>query len=156
MTEVYDPQRVKVKIKRVRPNAIGPIKASAGAACFDLHADLAVAGPINIVHGTPAIIGTGIAVEIPPGFVMLIFSRSGHGFTRANCVGVIDNDYRGEILVKLVADKYGQLTVYQGDRIAQAMVIPYPEVRFDWTDELSSTTRGTGGLGSTGQGAING
>jgi len=86
---------------------------------------------------------------------MLVFSRSGHGFNHdvrlANCVGVIDADYRGEIRVKLTADsKANPLIVRPGDRIAQALVIPIAQMSFTEVDELSDTTRGTGGFGSTG------
>lgn len=97
---------------------------------------------------------TGLAFEIPPGWVMLIFSRSGHGFksqTRlANCVGVIDSDYRGQVSVRLTVDAGGGLSVAHGDRIAQAMLVPIPRVELIEVDELSDTERGAGGFGSTG------
>lgn len=86
---------------------------------------------------------------------MMVYSRSGHGFksdTRlANCVGVIDSDYRGELMVKLTYDgnECGEL-IQPGDRIAQAMIIPVEQVQFELADELSDTERGTGGFGSTG------
>lgn len=91
---------------------------------------------------------------------MIVFSRSGQGFnfdTRlANCVGVIDSDYRGEVLVKLTCDKdrpdhMAPYFVSPGDRVAQAMVLPVERVAFMWADELSETDRGAGGLGSTGK-----
>ena len=85
---------------------------------------------------------------------MLIYSRSGHGFKNdvrlANCVGVIDADYRGELMVKLTGDTYGQLTIKPGDRIAQAMLVPVMKVHFKEVQELSETVRGAGGFGSTG------
>jgi len=89
---------------------------------------------------------------------MLIFSRSGHGFKNdarlANCVGVIDSDYRGEVAVKMTSDRQFSdahaLVVRNGDRIAQAMIIPFPKIKFEEVDELGSTERGTGGFGSTG------
>lgn len=144
---------MKIKIKKLHPDAKVPKYATEGAACFDLHA---------IVQGGPQIVGdaasfrTGLAFEIPPGHVMQIFSRSGHGFNQdtrlSNCVGIIDPDYRGEVQVKLRRDSFGgsALAVSNGDRIAQAIVIPYPRVEFEVVEELSSTDRGAGGFGSTG------
>lgn len=86
---------------------------------------------------------------------MFIFSRSGHGFksdTRlSNCVGVIDSDYRGEVMVKLTCDSArSSLVVSNGDRIAQAVIIKYDQVEFEESDDLSETERGAGGFGSTG------
>jgi dUTP pyrophosphatase len=145
---------VIVKIQKLHPDAKVPRYASAGAACFDLHA---------IVSGEPKTVGdsasfrTGLSFEIPPGHVMMIFSRSGHGFnadTRlSNCVGIIDPDYRGEVAVKLRRDSFGgsALAVSNGDRIAQAIVLPYPHVEFEVVEELSATERGAGGFGSTGK-----
>lgn len=140
---------MKVKIKKLHPNALMPQYGSDGAACFDLHC---VTGAFVTNY---AVFRTGLAFEIPEGHVMLVFSRSGHGFnsdTRlANCVGVIDHDYRGEVMVKLRCDSnMNSLSVKPGDRIAQAMIIPYPKVEFDWAEELSDTDRGAGGFGSTG------
>ncbi|CAB4122515.1 Dut dUTPase [uncultured Caudovirales phage] len=145
---------MKIKIKKLHPEAIIPKYATDGAACFDLHA---VNPPDEMaMHGLPTVVPTGLSFEIPHGFVMLIFSRSGHGFkhdTRlANCVGVIDSDYRGEVMVKLTRD-YGNnthLTIKEGDRIAQAMVLPIPVVELVEADELTETERGAGGFGSTG------
>lgn len=147
---------MKVKIKKLHPDAIMPQYASAGAACFDLHA-LIENGEINgVLPGMPYVFSTGLAFEIPEGHVMLVFSRSGHGFKNdvrlSNCVGVIDHDYRGEVKVKLAndQDEFKGLFVSPGDRIAQAMIVPFPKVEFDWSDELSDTERGDGGFGSTG------
>lgn len=85
---------------------------------------------------------------------MLIFSRSGHGFNYgarlANCVGVIDSDYRGEVKVKITCDESRGIVMERGARIAQAMIVPVPRVHFDEVAELSPTERGTGGFGSTG------
>jgi len=141
---------MKVKIKKLHPDALMPGYASAGAACFDLHC---IRGAFTTGD---QVFDTGLAFEIPEGHVMLVFSRSGHAFkhdTRlANCVGVIDHDYRGEVKVKLRVDSnVNALAVRDGDRIAQAMIVPYPRVQFDWADELSDTDRGDGGFGSTGQ-----
>jgi dUTP pyrophosphatase len=146
---------MQLKIKKLHPAAIIPKYATDGAACFDLHA----VAPENwpLYPGVPSTVRTGLAIEIPKGFVMLIFSRSGHGFKHdirlANCVGVIDSDYRGEVMVKLTRDhsQAEPLFFKEGDRIAQAMLIPYPRIELIEVDELSQTERGDGGFGSTGQ-----
>lgn len=141
---------MQVKIKKLHPEAVMPTYGSDGAACFDLYS---VDAGYVINENT---FRTGLAFEIPDGHVMLVFSRSGHGFkhdTRlANCVGVIDNDYRGEVLVKMRRDSaIGSMFVKYGERIAQAMIIPYPKVVFEWAEALTETERGEGGFGSTGQ-----
>lgn len=138
-----------------------PPTSTDGAACFDitvLSADWSEydTSEGKVIKGIGMFtLRTGLAFEVPPGYVMLVYSRSGHGFkhdTRlANCVGVIDSDYRGELFVKLTRDyPFGSLCIMPGDRIAQAMVIPVPAVQLVEVDELSDTARGTGGLGSTG------
>ena len=136
-----------LRVKRLHPDAKLPTYATAGAACFDLAA--LVGGDVDPTGA----FGTGLAFEVPADHVMLVFSRSGHGFNRdvrmANCVGVIDSDYRGEIMVKLTADG-APTEVAAGDRIAQAMVLPIHQFAFQEVDELSSTERGEGGFGSTG------
>jgi dUTP pyrophosphatase len=146
---------MSVKIKKLHPDAIVPTYGTPGAACFDLYAvDCAQQSPVYAQGGTT--FRTGLAFRIPDGYVMLVFSRSGHGFkndTRlANCVGVIDSDYRGEVMVRLSCDsaQSDMLRVSPGDRIAQAMVVPVPHVVFDVVDDLPQTTRGAGGFGSTG------
>lgn len=149
---------IRVKIKKLREGAVVPKVASAGAACFDLHACAAGTRPLEMGgnHGaTCATFDTGLAFEVPEGHVMLIFSRSGHGFKNdvrlANCVGVIDSDYRGEVAVRLTADtQRAPLLVGHGDRIAQAMILPVPAVEFEEVEDLSTTARGAGGFGSTG------
>ena len=143
-----------IKFKKVHPAAILPKYQTAGAACFDLHA----CNNGAVLTGMPVSFRTGLSVEIPDGHVMLVFSRSGHGFkndTRlANCVGVIDSDYRGEIMVRLTRDDCDTgaeiLAANPGDRIAQAMIVPLPRVEIVEVDELSGTERGAGGFGSTG------
>lgn len=149
-----------LKVKKLHPDAIIPEYQTEGAACFDLHAidiDWTLPRELGVVVDglrTP-VFRTGLSFEIPPGWVMLIYSRSGHGFknnTRlSNCVGVIDSDYRGEVKVKLISDAAGQLRVYPGDRIAQAMLIPAPQCEIEVVSELSETERGEGGFGSTGK-----
>lgn len=157
---------MKVKVKKLHKNAKLPTYATPGSACFDLYALAARTAPL--FPGEKLTFRTGLAFEIPSDHVMLVFSRSGHGFKNdirlANCVGVIDSDYRGEVAVKLVSDdqslngsffgKVEDKTFLQfgpGDRIAQAMIIPVQQVSFCEADELSETERGTGGFGSTGK-----
>lgn len=136
-----------------------PTYATDGAACFDIYAHLpAQAAFSNIEPTANVLIPTGLKVAVPEDHVMLIFSRSGHGFknnTRlANCVGVIDSDYRGELMVKLTRDDGGEIWVSDKERIAQAMIIPVHrweigEVQVE--SDLGSTERGEGGFGSTGR-----
>lgn len=154
---------MKLKIKKLHPAAIIPTYGTPGAACFDLYA-ATVAGATNIgsnVWSTdPVTCDTGLAFEVPEGHVMLVFSRSGHGFKDdirlANCTGVIDSDYRGPVQVKLTCDRQDDevsvpFHVKPGDRIAQAMIIPVPTIKFLLADELGTTDRGASGLGSTGR-----
>lgn len=147
---------MKIKIKLLSKTAKVPTYGSDGAGCFDLYADMPDTAVAYVTETCPMTFKTNIAVEVPEGHVMLVFSRSGHGFkhgTRlANCVGVIDSDYRGEVGVKLTADSVNaeSLAVRHGDRIAQAMIVPVQQAVFEQVEDLSDTARGTGGFGSTG------
>lgn len=98
--------------------------------------------------------GTGLAVAIPDGYFGAIFARSGlstkQGLRPANCVGVIDSDYRGEVIVALHNDSNDCQTYRNGDRIAQLVIMPYLSASFDEVDELDDTERGDGGFGHTG------
>lgn len=150
---------MKIRIKKLSPLAKTPRYATNGAACFDLYATALVGFPDGIgsaaYPGLPIVCRTGLAFEIPPGWVMKIYSRSGHGFNHdarlANCVGVIDSDFRGEVMVKLTADGHRKpLEVRPGDRIAQAMIERAEHIDFELVDDISETARGAGGLGSTG------
>lgn len=144
-----------LRVKRVHPDAILPQYQTAGAACFDLHAVLED-GPVFIHPGEPYDFRIGLAFEVPQHWVMLVYSRSGHGFksgTRlANCTGVIDSDFRGEMHVKLTQDPgaLSSLMVNHGDRVGQCMLVPAPQWRLLEVDELSVTARGENGYGSTG------
>jgi dUTP pyrophosphatase len=145
-------REMNVKIKKIHEDAILPTYATPGSACFDIYAN----SEGFVSSGNSATIRTGLAFEIPENHVMLVFSRSGHGFKNgvrlANCTGVIDSDYRGELMVKLSNNGGGGcLDIRCRDRIAQAMIIPYEQVSFELVDELSSTERGTGGFGSSGK-----
>lgn len=138
----------EVKIKLEHENALVPKYATDGAGCFDLFAATGVeCRPDGIVE-------TGVSFEIPEGHVMLVFSRSGHGFKNnvrlGNCVGVIDSDYRGTVKVKLRRDDLGEFKVMIGDRVAQAVILPFPRIKFMTAKALSQTERGNAGFGSTG------
>ena len=147
---------MQVKMKKVHPDARVPTYATDGSACFDLYAVDVPSWSTPVHHGIPVVIRTGLEFEIPAGNVMLLFGRSGHGFTfdtrLGNCVGVIDADYRGEVMVKLTRDNgmTSVLSIKNGDRIAQAMVLPFERATFAMVDELAQTERGQGGFGSTG------
>jgi dUTP pyrophosphatase len=147
-----------LKIKALSPK-IGteipvPFYASPGAAAMDLHACLDA--PAVIPAGGRTVIPTGLAIGLPSAdYVALIFARSGlgikHGIAPANCVGVIDSDYRGELMVGLQNSGDTDYTVQPGDRIAQLMVVPVVQVNPQLVEELDDTSRGTGGFGSTGK-----
>lgn len=132
------------------PEAYTPFKASDYSAGFDLittttHALLP--GEVYTYH-------TGLKVAIPKNYAGFIFARSGlgckNGVTPRNCVGVIDSDYRGEILVVLVNNGVDIINIEHGQRIAQLVIIPTPDVEFEEVDELDTTTRDNNGFGSTG------
>lgn len=145
-----------VKVSKLDPEAKLPEYATDGSGCFDLFALMDIDTPRSVYLGIPVLIRTGLAFEIPQGHVMMVYSRSGHGFKNAtrlaNCTGIIDSDYRGELMLKLSKDsEYSDtLTVKNGDRIAQGMIVPIPKVQFVEAEELSETERGAGGFGSTG------
>jgi dUTP pyrophosphatase len=144
-------KQMNIKIKRLSALAQMPMYATAGSACFDI---ATIDHNIDISPGSGAILRTGLSFEIPPGHVMMVYSRSGHGFKNgvrlANGTGVIDSDYRGELMVKLHNDSRATFSVGCGDRIAQAMIVPVQQASFETAETLSDTERGTGGLGSTG------
>ncbi|MCQ4311736.1 dUTP diphosphatase [Pseudomonas stutzeri] len=145
---------MQLKVKRLNEAAQLPTYGTDGAACFDIRACIPGEAAFSTMHHPSVTVPTGLAFEVPADHVMLVFSRSGHGFknnTRlANCVGVIDSDYRGELMVKLTRDDSDSLWVDHNERIAQGMIIPVQQVELIEADELSDSARGTGGLGSTG------
>ena len=145
---------MKVRFKKLSPQAIVPTYAHNGDACFDIYALGDMGKPVDIRPGGAAAIPTGISFEVPMGYVMLVFSRSGHGSKHGvrlgNAVGVIDAGYRGELQVALHNDGRARYKVAHGDRIAQAMIIPRPAIELEEAGELSDSSRGAGGLGSTG------
>ena len=144
---------MKLKLKKLNNNAIIPTygtEYSAGADLYNLPDNT-----VNIEPHSTVLIKTGVAVEIPDGYCGLIFARSGlatkRGLAPANKVGVIDADYRGEIMVSLHNHSEIPATVEGGERVAQLVVVPFLKAEFELCDELSETIRGEGGFGSTGR-----
>ena len=143
---------MKLQFELCRDNAQLPVKATTGSACFDIFA--ANDEPLSVNYVTAPLIPTGLKPNIPEGYVLMIYSRSGHGFNYGirlvNCVGVIDSDYHQEIMVKLRHDDpYGEeLVINPGDRIAQAMLIPVLDYEVEQVAAVEQNDRG--GFGSTG------
>jgi dUTP pyrophosphatase len=148
---------LNIKVKKVHPNARMPTYATEGAACFDLYAATVNEKTIGEYVSTTSrmIVGTGLAFEIPRGYMMRIASRSGLAFKYgAEALhGVIDSDFRGEVKLLLrrwLGSHSEPLFVKPGDRIAQAFICEVPRVEFVEADSLTETDRGSGGFGSTG------
>jgi len=144
---------LNVAITAINPQAVMPRYATDGSGCFDLFPP-ADCEPLYVEHGKPLHIDLGVAFEIPYGHVMLVFSRSGHGFKwdvrLANATGIIDNDYRDSVKLKLTCDDpLGGVQLDKTKAVAQAIILPYPRCTFAWRDELSETVRGLRGFGST-------
>ena len=144
---------MNVKIKKLQDNAIIPTygtEYSAGADLFLLTEDT-----VTVEPHTTRLLHTGISIEIPVGYCGLVFARSGlaskRGLAPANKVGVIDADYRGEIMVALHNHSDLAQSLECGERIAQLAIVPFLKAEFELADELSTTERGTGGFGSTGK-----
>ncbi|MEG6615921.1 dUTP diphosphatase [Peptococcaceae bacterium 1198_IL3148] len=142
--------QAKIKVKKLSPDAQVPIKATLGSAGFDLH----TVEEIYLKPGEHRAASTGLAFELPPGYAMLIYPRSGnakkHGITLSNAVGVVDSDYRGEVKVLLYNAGNHAVTFQPGDRIAQAIIHRLPAIEIVECEELNHTARGSGGFGSTG------
>jgi dUTP pyrophosphatase len=138
---------VKVKIKKLHPDAVVPRYAKNGDAGLDLTAVDIVADETTLTYKT------GLAVEIPRWHVGLLFPRSSvykTGQSLTNCVGVIDSGYRGEIMMKFTLSPYAK--EYEiGDRVGQLIIMPYPPIEFELVEELTATERGLEGYGSTGR-----
>lgn len=143
----------KIAVKKLRAGAILPTFGSEWAAGADLYACLEE--NVTILPGETAFIPTGLAMELPRGYVGLVYARSGlackRGLAPANKVGVIDSDYRGEFLVALHNHGKDAQSVSNGERIAQLVVTPVLIPEYVEADTLSETSRGTGGFGSTGK-----
>lgn len=141
-----------VPVKKLDDRANVPTYGSIDAAGADLYA--VTDSPVTIAPGQTVLIHTGIAMAIPHGFVGLVYARSGlatkQGLAPANKVGVIDADYRGELMVALHNHDIETRTVNHGDRIAQLVIAPYMTAQFVQAETLDNTRRGDGGFGSTG------
>ena len=143
---------MKIRFKKLEPGAIVPTRASEGAAGYDLYnlpgADVMIPG------GSTRLVHTGIAMEIPEGYMGLVFARSGlaskRGLAPANKVGVIDSDYRGEIMVAMHNSMWSEQWVGAGERMAQICFVPVVSAELEESDSLGETARGGGGFGSTG------
>lgn len=144
---------MNIKVKKLKPDATVPTMGSKFAAGADLYS--AEDADVVIGPNETKFIGTGLAMEIPEGYVGLVYARSGlackRGLAPANKVGVVDSDYRGEIKVALHNHGKEAQTVEKGERIAQMVIAPYLSVNYEEADELSETERGEGGFGSTGR-----
>ena len=142
-----------IPVKILREGALLPTYGSPEAAGADLYACLEA--PVTIESGKTAFIPTGIAMEVPKGCAGLIYARSGlackRGLAPANKVGVVDSDYRGEIMVGLQNSGSADYTVHSGERIAQMMITPVVQAEVNLVEELDDTQRGAGGFGSTGK-----
>ena len=141
----------ELAIKRLRPDAVVPAQAYPDDAGFDLSA----CERVELAPGARAVVGTGIAVAIPPGHAGLVVPRSGlaarYGLGKVNAPGLIDEGYRGEVKVILLnTDRSEPFVVEPGMRIAQLVIVELPEVELVEVDELPPSARGTGGLGSSG------
>ncbi|MBQ2809394.1 MAG: dUTP diphosphatase [Clostridia bacterium] len=144
---------MKVKLKKLNPNAQMPSYGSEFSAGADLCA--CIDSELVVESGQTVFVGTGLAMELPCGYVALIYARSGlackRGLAPANKVGVIDSDYRGEIKVALHNHSSEPQTIVPNERIAQMVVTPYIKCDFEIADTLEDTVRGEGGFGSTGR-----
>lgn len=145
---------VNVKIKKLYDNTQMPTRADDGSAGMDLYAHLDNDYMRVIKPHTTEMISVGFAMETPNNTYGAIFARSGlaskKGLRPANCVGVVDSTYRGEVFVALHNDTDTPQQIMNGDRIAQLIIMEYPTVGIIETDHLSETERGTGGFGSSG------
>ncbi len=144
---------MKIAIKKLRPDAVLPTYGTQFSAGADLYA--VTDGDISIEPGQTMLVHTGLAFEIPEGYVGLVYARSGlatkRGLAPANKVGVIDADYRGEVMVALYNQSSKVQILSSGERIAQIVIAPFLHAEFQEADELSYTVRGAGGFGSTGK-----
>ena len=143
--------QAKINIKKLNEKAVVPTYGSAYAAGADLYA--LCEAPLRVAPHTTVMVHTGIAIELPEGYAGLVYARSGLASKRdlapANKVGVIDCDYRGEIMVALHNHGEHEQVIENGERIAQLVITPYITAQFEQCEELSQTVRGAGGFGST-------
>lgn len=146
-------QTLNVRYKKLREDAVTPTYGTPYAAGADLYACMDEIK--SIAPGETFLVKTGIAVEIPAGYVGLVYARSGlaskKGLAPANKVGVIDSDYRGEIMVALHNHSALPQEIEVNERVAQMVITPYLHAQYEETDNLEETVRGEGGFGSTGR-----
>ena len=144
---------MKVFLKKLKENALLPVRGSAFAAGYDLCA--CIENPMLVAPHETVKIGTGISAAIPVGWFGAVFARSGlackEGLRPANCVGVVDSDYRGEIIVAVHNDSSEKRCSAPGERIAQLVILPFLDTEFAWAEDLPETERGESGFGSTGK-----
>ena len=142
-----------IEVKKLNDKAKLPCRATADSAGADLCA--CIDDDIALMPGERRLIPTGIAIAVPTGFGGFVFPRSGlsskFGVSLANCVGVIDSDYRGELRVPMVNLSNEPYTIQPGERVAQLCIAPVWQAAFTPADELTDTARGAGGVGSTGK-----
>ena len=145
-------ESLNVLFKKVNPSAIAPEYGTSGAAGADLH--VVLTENVEIKPHQTVMLHTGLSVAIPQGYVGLVYPRSGlackYGVAPANKVGVIDEDYRGEIMVALHNHSEDTHIIHPNDRVAQMIVMPYPKCNYIEVDSLDDTARGGNGFGSTG------
>lgn len=147
---------MNIKVKRMNKEAKLPTRGSEKAAAYDVYACLPDKNaPVTIMPHQTMLIGTGLRMAPPEGFYVGVYARSGlsskEGLRPANCVGVIDEDYRGEYLVAVHNDSEVTRSIRHGDRIAQILLQKRYDMDFEEVDELDTTGRGVGGFGSTGK-----
>lgn len=147
---------MNIKVKRICEEAKLPTRGSKKAAAYDVYACLPDENaPVTIMPHQTMLIGTGLRMAPPEGFYVGVYARSGlsskEGLRPANCVGVIDEDYRGEYLVAVHNDSEVTRSIRHGDRIAQILLQKRYDMDFEEVDELDTTGRGVGGFGSTGK-----
>jgi len=145
----------RLNIKKVRENAVLPVRATSGSAGYDLHA--CIDEPAILKAHSRIVIPTGLAIAIEDkNIAAFVFARSGlgikHGIAPSNCVGVIDSDYRGECMVGLTNHSDDDYVIQPGERVAQMIFMPVYTPVLCEVDELIETVRGEGGFGSTGKG----
>lgn len=142
-----------LEIKKLRENAVLPLRATEGSAGYDLCA--ALEEPVTLAPGETKPVPTGLAVAIPKGYGGFLFARSGlavkHGIAPANCVGVIDSDYRGEVLIGLHNHGNAPYIIQPGERVGQLVLLAVALPEVAECEALTETRRGTGGFGSTGR-----
>ncbi len=146
-------EKINLKIQKLNENVTLPSYQTEGAAGMDLCAFLSE--PVTLKSLERKLIPTGLKIELPKGYEAQVRPRSGmsikHGITLVNCVGTIDEDYRGELCVPVINLSTEEFTIQNGDRIAQMVISPVTKAEIEVVTELSNTSRGEGGFGSTGK-----